>query len=1020
MSLSIGMACFASTMNQRLSWLRALDLHSADNSEHSGRFHHNHSRDWIVAYIVLCELFPYSLRDKANAWLNNLPPGSFQSWTELCCNILAKFSYNNMTDNYRNHITSFRQEDDEAMHEAWERYRDLFRRCSMHGLPKWTQISNFYNYVNTPTRMMLDASANGTLLGKPPREGLEIMEKLVQNDYQHPTTRRGNIRQGTAQLDSSDTILFQISALTNMLKNMKRQSPVQEVKALYAFCELCGNNHGASECGQAPESSFYIEEYNKNNQKNTLNPQPSTEQGYKNQLRPLNQPRQDFQQLSNYRTLENTLNIFMTQTFAYMARTDQFIQKIEAFMDRTEMRMQNQEAALKSLENQVGQISQVLKSRPIGGFPSDTEVAKGATHEKCKAISTRSGKVLEPPNMNNQGDTAAAHSKSSTVIDNPAKADIPAEADEDHSNPTETEKAETTAEASQPKQIRTDELEEIRPPPPFPQWQVHINLPLVEALQKMPNYSKFLKDMVFRKRRIGEFETAAATETCLAVMHNKVPAKKTDPESFTIQCSIGNNYSTKALCDPGGSINDVIMAQDVPERLVSRPMTRVEPFNWNLSTSFIYFPEIRSGRVSNGALVVDGEALVVKRSLSTQVMESEQQRENIFHTRCHVNGKVCFVIIDGGSCTNVASNLMIEKLGLPTTKHPQPYKLQWINDGGEVKVTKQARIPFSIGKYKDEILCDVVPMHAGHLLLGRPWQFDRRAIHDGFTNRYSFSEKGKEENGKKREGKRMNIFAKGKDIRECLMMKGSLLVLMYKETLLNTNELNPNLPSSIVSLLQDYEDLFPEDTPSGLPHIRGIEHQFDFIPGSTIPNRPAYRSNPEETKERSLVESRSGNNYDLEIHITKLVSINLMPKSIFQKLGIGEAKPTTVMLQLADHSFVQPEGKIEDILVRLDKFIFPADFFILDCESDEHAPIILGRPFLATSQAMINFDKVELSFRVDKDQVKIKALTIPGQQDNEEDSKVIRNSKDERTTTLKPYIGAHIERGKIVMFLRDA
>ncbi|KAL4349016.1 hypothetical protein GQ457_17G010280 [Hibiscus cannabinus] len=140
---------------------------------------------------------------------------------------------------------------------------------------------------------------------------------------------------------------------------------------------------------------------------------------------------------------------------------------------------------------------------------------------------------------------------------------------------------------------------------------------------------------------------------------------------------------------------------------------------------------------------VDGEALVVKRSLSTQVMESEQQRENIFHTRCHVNGKVCFVIIDGGSCTNVASNLMIEKLGLPTTKHPQPYKLQWLNDGGEIKVTKHARIPFSIGKYKDEILCDVVPMHAGHLLLGRPWQFDRRAIHDGFTNIYSFDYEGK-------------------------------------------------------------------------------------------------------------------------------------------------------------------------------------------------------------------------------------------------------------------------------------
>ncbi|KAK9031560.1 hypothetical protein V6N11_055856 [Hibiscus sabdariffa] len=71
----------------------------------------------------------------------------------------------------------------------------------------------------------------------------------------------------------------------------------------------------------------------------------------------------------------------------------------------------------------------------------------------------------------------------------------------------------------------------------------------------MPNYAKFLKDMVTRKKRIEEFETSAATETCLTLMHNKVPAKKTDLGSFTIECFIGHNYPTKALCDPGASIN---------------------------------------------------------------------------------------------------------------------------------------------------------------------------------------------------------------------------------------------------------------------------------------------------------------------------------------------------------------------------------------------------------------------------------------------------------------------------------
>ncbi|KAL4364210.1 hypothetical protein GQ457_04G024780 [Hibiscus cannabinus] len=61
--------------------------------------------------------------------------------------------------------------------------------------------------------------------------------------------------------------------------------------------------------------------------------------------------------------------------------------------------------------------------------------------------------------------------------------------------------------------------------------------------------------MVSRKTKIWEFEIAAATEACLSMIHNKVPAKRTDTGSFTIPCSIGNNYSCKALCDPGASIN---------------------------------------------------------------------------------------------------------------------------------------------------------------------------------------------------------------------------------------------------------------------------------------------------------------------------------------------------------------------------------------------------------------------------------------------------------------------------------
>ncbi|KAL4295233.1 hypothetical protein GQ457_12G014360 [Hibiscus cannabinus] len=124
--------------------------------------------------------------------------------------------------------------------------------------------------------MMLDASANGTLLDKQPRESLEILDKLAQNDYQHPTSRRGTTRRGPAQLDSSDTILAQIASLTNMVKNMQKQPHIQEVKALDAFCEQCGNNHDASECGQQIESSGYVWNYNKNAMSNTYSMEESS------------------------------------------------------------------------------------------------------------------------------------------------------------------------------------------------------------------------------------------------------------------------------------------------------------------------------------------------------------------------------------------------------------------------------------------------------------------------------------------------------------------------------------------------------------------------------------------------------------------------------------------------------------------------------------------------------------------------------------------------------------------------
>ncbi|XP_019435366.1 PREDICTED: uncharacterized protein LOC109341851, partial [Lupinus angustifolius] len=174
------------------------------------------------------------------------------------------------------------------------------------------------------------------------------------------------------------------------------------------------------------------------------------------------------------------------------------------------------------------------------------------------------------------------------------------------------------------------------------------------------------------------------------------------------------------------------------------------------------------------AHVPDGDLLMVRRLLGSQVREDEEsQRENIFHTRCLVQGNVCSLIIDGGSCANVVSTRLVSKLNLVTRTHPTPYRLQWLSEVGEMIVNQQAEIPFSIGKYEDSVLYDVVVMEASHMLLGRPWQYDRK----------------------------------------------------------------------------EFEDVFPQEVPRGLPPLRGIEHHIDLIPGASLPNRPAYRSNPHDTHE---------------------------------------------------------------------------------------------------------------------------------------------------------------------------
>ncbi|KAL5545129.1 hypothetical protein UlMin_008913 [Ulmus minor] len=189
--------------------------------------------------------------------------------------------------------------------------------------------------------------------------------------------------------------------------------------------------------------------------------------------------------------------------------------------------IQSQAASLRNLENQVGQLANELKNRPPGTLPSNTESPRRDGKEHCKAITLRGGKTLEAPEINEK---------------NPKE--LVSRQEEENNEQRNVEKENREAENSGENSEKSGANAAL-----------HINIPLVEALEQMPNYVKFMKDMLTKKRRFGEFETVALTRECSTVLQNKLPPKLKDPGSFTIPCSIGNQYFGKALCDLGASIN---------------------------------------------------------------------------------------------------------------------------------------------------------------------------------------------------------------------------------------------------------------------------------------------------------------------------------------------------------------------------------------------------------------------------------------------------------------------------------
>ncbi|KAH9735037.1 hypothetical protein KPL71_017612 [Citrus sinensis] len=309
-------------------------------------------------------------------------------------------------------------------------------------------------------------------------------------------------------------------------------------------CVYCEDGHLFDNCPGNPASVNYVGSFNRQNQdnlySNTYNPgwrqhpnfswnnqnQPAA--AFSGQNRPA-QPPGFYQQNQEQRSINND------QLSSLEVLIKDYIVKNEAVVE-------SHAAYLRNLENQIEQLATIVSNRPQGSLPSNTENPRREGKEHCKLINLRSGKDVD-----NSVAPGGEEATAPTVTD-----------------PSRVKEKQSAQPAA---------AQQFKHPPLFPQRfqrqqqdkqfnkilgvlkQLHINIPFVEALEQMPNYAKFLKDILTKKKRLGEFETVALTQECSRMLQSKIPQKMKDPGSFIIPCFIGTKYSGKALCDLGASIN---------------------------------------------------------------------------------------------------------------------------------------------------------------------------------------------------------------------------------------------------------------------------------------------------------------------------------------------------------------------------------------------------------------------------------------------------------------------------------
>ena len=577
--------------------------------------------------LLKLKAFPLTLKDKAKIWLNSLRPRTIRNWAELQAEFLKKFFSAHKTNNFKRQIYTFAAHDGEKFYQCWERFMETSSACPHHGFDTWMLVNHFYDGMSPPMKQLVETMCGGNFLSKHPDEAIDFLNYVAETSkaWDEPRPRedeglRHSSYQGESiQTVSEDTLMRErLTILTRRLDEMemrarlstlarkveelegKQLHEVQAVTDNTAQTNPCTNfqspAHPTEQCSMTPAVKDLMSEcahtvgqfkpqqpnapygntYNPNwrNHPNLAwrpNPPPYVPLGAKPQFGSPSQSQQPPSSSPVEQAILNLSKVVGNFVEEQKGTNVQLAQRIDTVEHTLNKKIDGLESNLKqqmnNLQYSITNINKFLEGQERGRFPSQTLPNPKGIHEvgsgmdEVKAIITlRSGKEVDQP------------------------------------LPKPVEEPRQGKEMQSEHVLLEEDSMKYRIPPPFPQAlrgknkatqqagildvlrQVKVNIPLLDLINQVPAYAKFLKDLCTIKRGLGIEKKAFLTEHVSALIQSKYPVKYKDLGSPTIPVNIGGNCINKALLDLGASVN--LMPYSVYKQL---GLGELKPTNITLS-----------------------------------------------------------------------------------------------------------------------------------------------------------------------------------------------------------------------------------------------------------------------------------------------------------------------------------------------------------------------------------------------------------------------------------------------------